>query len=91
MDEPLENEYGFKYYNSLPEGYRKCTDIKDFLRLKKNYRVWKKENIERKTMVEYLVNNPYTEIFWYRKSTINTNLQELNRYIRDKNVYIKII
>ena len=89
MEEPKENEHGFKYYDHLPEGYEKTTDIKDFLRLKKNYRIWKKENIERTPMLEYLVCNPSTEIYWCRKTTMNTNLQELKRYIEDKNVYIQ--
>ncbi len=89
MDEPKENEHGFKYYDSLPEGYTKVTDIKEFLCLKKNARVWKKENITRIPALEYLVCNPYTEVWWVRKTTMNTDLQELNRYIKDMNVYIK--
>lgn len=89
MDGPRENEHGFKYYNHLPEGYTKVGDIQEFLRLRKQARVWKRENIERIPGLQYLVCNPYTEVYWVRKTTMNTNLQELKRYIDDKNVYIK--
>jgi len=88
MDEPKINEHGFEYYDSLPEGYERVTDIKEFLRLKKGYRVWRKDNIERHAGMKYLINNPYTEVWWCKKTTKFTDLQQLNRYIRDKNVYI---
>ena len=89
MEEPKQNEHGFKYYDSLPEGYVKVKEIKEFLRLKKHARTWKKENIERIPSLQYLVCNPYTEVWWCRRTTMNTDLQELKRYIEDKNVYIK--
>jgi len=89
MEEPITNEHGFKYYDHLPEGYTKVADIREFLRLRKQARVWKKENIERIPGIEYLVCNPYTEAYWCRKTSLETNLPELNRYIKDKNVYIK--
>ena len=88
MSKPKTNEHGFKYYDALPDGYTKVTDIKEFLRLRKQARAWKKENVERIPGLHYLVCNPYTEVWWCRKTTMETDLQELNRYIKDKNVYI---
>jgi len=88
MKEPLENEHGFKYYDKKPEEFVRCTDIKDFLKLKGKFRAWRKENIEIKRGVPYLIHNPYTGVWWYRETHKHTNIRSLNLYFKDENVYI---
>ena len=88
MEEPLANEHGFKYYDFKPEEFVRCTKIKDFLRLKGTTRLWKKENIEVKRGMKYLIQNPITKVYWYRETHKHTNVKKLNEYIRDENVYI---
>jgi len=36
----------FDYTKTLPQGVRKCISMKDFARIKKGKRVWKKGNTE---------------------------------------------
>ena len=88
MNEPLQNEHGFKYYDEKPQEFVRCTDIKDFLKLKGKARIWKKENIEVKRGMKYLIQNPVTRVYWYRETHKHTNVQQLNMYIKDLNVYI---
>ena len=88
MEEPLTHEHGFKYYDFKPEEFVRCGNIKDFLKLKGTTRLWKKENIEVKRGMKYLVQNPVTHVYWYRETHKHTDVRQLNMYIRDENVYI---
>jgi len=88
MEGPLTNEHGFRYYDFKPEEFVRCTEIKDFLKLKGTTRLWRKENIEVKRGVKYLIQNPITKVYWYRETHRYTDVRQLNLYVKDENVYI---
>jgi len=88
MKEPITNEHGFKYYDTKPEEFILCEDIKDFLTLKGQFRTWKKENITIKRGMKYLILNPVTLVYWYRETHKHTNISNINDYVKDKNVFI---
>ena len=76
------------YFESLPEHWELCEDFRDFYRLKKGKRAFKKENYELNEDLEYLIYSPSSNMYYYRKIREYTNVKRLYQYFKDGNLYI---
>jgi hypothetical protein len=82
------SDTGISYYLTLPEGAERCLVYNQFYRLKHNAKVWKKENIELRKGMYYLIYSPYSKKYFLRQVHDSFNPSKIKRYILDKNLFI---
>lgn len=75
------------YFEELPQNFVRCSDINDFFKLKKGKRIRNKENLETVIDMEYLVYSPTSNLYYYKTVHEYTNMWNLLKYIKDKNVF----
>jgi hypothetical protein len=84
----LKKTEGYYYYEELPENTILCSSIRDFFRIKKGRKKWKKENVEAIPEVDFLIYSPTAGRYFLRKTHECTNYRKLIGYIKDKNLYL---
>ena len=82
--------HGMPFFHELPASFIKCTDFKVFFRLKKHKRTVRKENLEKKIGMDFIVYSPATNRYWYREIWEMTDMRKVYNYFKDENVYTSI-
>ena len=78
----------FDYTKTLPQGTKKCISMKDFARIKKGKRVWKKGNTEPYCGRVYYVYSITHKVYWRRVVSQYTDWDKVKQYVKDGTVYI---
>jgi hypothetical protein len=87
----IVTETELEYYQSLPEGYEKMTNIKEIFKLPPEGEILTAENAEIREGIELIVYNPQTNQYYSRYLTYSSNRKNLLRYMNDGNLFIKSI
>lgn len=77
------------YVKTLPEKTVKCQNIKEFARLKKGKRSWKKGNLEPDYGTVYYIYSITHKVYWRRQISEYTNFKKLRQYVQDGNAFIE--
>jgi hypothetical protein len=83
-----EGDFFCSYFETLPEYFTQCLDMRDFYRLKKGKRVENPDNLEFNIGFEYLIRDPYAKKYFYRIMHEETNIKQIHVYFKDKNIFV---
>ncbi len=81
-------ESNIPYYKILPEGAERCKMYTQFYRLVNGAKRWKKENIELRVGMYFIIYSPGANKYFLRQVHDALDPERFKQYIKDRNLYL---